>query len=115
LAVGRRRERLLFGLLALEAGRWVSTQSLCLTAFGDSDDPDTQRSALRVGISRLRRVLSGHGVHIGSTDNGLAYLLDVPPEWVDAETFRQVGHVGAGAGGDPGPGARAVARRRSGT
>jgi DNA-binding SARP family transcriptional activator/tetratricopeptide (TPR) repeat protein len=101
LALGRRRERLLFGLLALEAGRWVPTQSLCLAVFGDSDDSDTQRSALRVGISRLRRVLSGHGVPIASTDNGLAYLLDVPPDWVDAETFRILTREGRSATAAP--------------
>jgi DNA-binding SARP family transcriptional activator/tetratricopeptide (TPR) repeat protein len=96
VALGRRRERFVFGLLALRAGHWVSAADLSSALFGDAEPPAKTRAAFQVSVARLRRALAAYGELIHGRGGGLAYLLDIPSTWVDAEEFRLLAAEGIG-------------------
>src|SRR5690348_12724088 len=90
VAVGRRRERLLLGLLLLEPGRVISTDRL-QDLLWDGDPPATARGQLRANVSRLRARLDPDG----SGRNGLrvlsragGYVVEIDADAVDAHRFR---------------------------
>jgi DNA-binding SARP family transcriptional activator/tetratricopeptide (TPR) repeat protein len=88
--LGRRRERLLLGLLLLEAGTVVPTDRL-VELMWDGDAPVTARAGLRTHVSRLRGRLDpgddgALGVRLLSRDGG--YLVEVDPLSVDVHLFR---------------------------
>ena len=86
VSLGRRRERLIFGALALHAGRVVSISRIATVAWDGAATPAGVKATIRVHVSRLRQVLSPHGVSIIARDDG--YLLDLDPASVDASQFR---------------------------
>jgi hypothetical protein len=86
LALGRRRERALLGLLLLEAGRGVSVERL-IDLLWDTDPPRSARQALHTNVARLRALLTPCGVSL-TTRNG-SYLADVPRSAVDAHRFEE--------------------------
>jgi DNA-binding SARP family transcriptional activator/tetratricopeptide (TPR) repeat protein len=85
LELGRRRERLLLGLLLLEAGRVVPVDRLVDLLWGD-DAPPSARASLRTHVARLRAQLAVGGVSLASRGDG--YLADVDPAQVDVHAFR---------------------------
>lgn len=80
LRLGRRRERLLLGLLLLSAGRVVT--STRLTSLLWDDPPASAALSLRVHVSRLRRA----GVPLLIRRDG-GYMMAVPKTTVDAHRF----------------------------
>jgi len=87
--LGRRRERLLLGLLLLDSGVPVPTERLAALLW-DDEPPQTARSALNTHISRLRGVLDSHGdgasdIRLVSRNGG--YVAEVDPQAVDAHQF----------------------------
>jgi DNA-binding SARP family transcriptional activator len=86
IPLGRRRERLVLGALALTAGSPVSVERLTSVAWDGAEPPEHARAAIRVGASRLRKVLAPYGIAIAA--RGDAYVLDVDPGDVDAHEFR---------------------------
>jgi DNA-binding SARP family transcriptional activator/tetratricopeptide (TPR) repeat protein len=86
LGLGRRRERLLLGVLLLDAGKAISIERLVDLLWTDEPAP-AARASLHSHIARLRSVLTGHGVRI--TTLGGAYVAEVDPSTVDAHRFRR--------------------------
>ncbi len=89
--IGRRRERLLLALLALDAGREVAADRL-ITLIWPDRVPEDPRRALQVSASRLRQVLhaaepAAAPVLVGSRG---AYRLEVAPDQVDAHRFQRL-------------------------
>jgi DNA-binding SARP family transcriptional activator/Flp pilus assembly protein TadD len=88
--LGRRRERLLLGLLLLDPGVPIPAERLASLLWND-EPPATARSALNTHVSRLRGVLDPHGdgasgIRLVSRHGG--YLAEVDPRAVDAHQFR---------------------------
>lgn len=90
--VGGPRPRAVLAVLLASRGRVVSTDVLVDVLWGEAP-PRTADHTLRTYVSRLRRVL---GDRLVTRDGG--YLLDVPPESVDACRFE---HLAAAGGGVP--------------
>lgn len=93
VALGRRRgERLLLGLLLLEAGRVVAVDRL-LDLLWDGHPPDTAHAILHTHLARLRAVVDpdrdgGSGIRLVRLGDG--YLAEIDPERVDAHRFRSL-------------------------
>jgi DNA-binding SARP family transcriptional activator len=91
VALGRRRgERLLLGLLLLEAGRVVALDRL-LDLLWEGDPPDTAPATLQTHLARLRTVVDPgrdgrDGVRLLRRGDG--YLAEVDPDRIDAHRFR---------------------------
>jgi DNA-binding SARP family transcriptional activator len=87
---GRRGERLVLGVLLLEAGTVVPVHRLVELLWAD-DPPAGARGIVSTHLSRLRRDLdpdrSGTGVRLENHGDG--YRIDVAPEQVDAHRFRR--------------------------
>ncbi|GAA3599025.1 AfsR/SARP family transcriptional regulator [Kribbella ginsengisoli] len=90
LALGRRQERLLLGILLLEPNRPVSVDRL-IELLWPADQPANPRRAIQVYFSRLRRVLAKAGEDDGPVllrqDDG--YLVRTPAESIDVHCFTQ--------------------------
>ncbi len=84
--LGRRRERLLLGVLLLDAGRPISIDRL-LDLLWEDDPTPAARASLHSHIARLRSVLQGHGIAIATRGGG--YVADVDPAAVDVHRFRR--------------------------
>ncbi|MDX6298965.1 MAG: hypothetical protein QOF53_179 [Nocardioidaceae bacterium] len=88
--LGGRRQRAVFAMLALDAGRVVSVDHLVRVLWED-DPPDRATMSLQSMISRLRRVLGTHfsdgvaAVRILTRPPG--WVLDLRREAVDATRF----------------------------
>src|SRR3954453_18614845 len=76
--LGGRKQRAVFALLALDAGRVVPVDRLLRELWPD-DPPSQSMTALQSCVSRLRRVLSGIEVPAGDT---APRILTKPPGWV---------------------------------
>jgi DNA-binding SARP family transcriptional activator len=90
--LGPRQQRLVLGLLALEAGRLVSVDRLVELIWPVSA-PRTAEHAVRVCVSRLRAALSAAGA--GAEDasiiaKGPGYLLRTDPARIDAHRFQKL-------------------------
>src|SRR4051812_34846158 len=90
LDLGRRGQRLVLGLLLLDAGRLVAADRL-VSLLWDDEPPPGARGVLQTHVSRLRRVIDPArdgtlGVRLLS--QGAGYRLDVDPDAVDASRFR---------------------------
>jgi DNA-binding SARP family transcriptional activator/Tfp pilus assembly protein PilF len=91
VGLGRRHERCVLGILALDAGRIVNTERLIALLWGD-DLPVTARATLHSYLARLRGRLAPHGVEIVTTGGG--YRAEVDPLSVDVHRFTaQVTHA----------------------
>ena len=85
-----RRERAVLSVLLARRGEVVTADRIVEEVWGERP-PDRPRASLQVAVSRLRTVLepdrpagSPAGLLVSS---GNGYVLDVPPEAVDAERF----------------------------
>lgn len=79
--------RRLVAILALQAGRVVSTDRLLEDLYGD-DPPQTASNALQVLVSKLRRALAaGHSSAAPLVTRAPGYLLEVEAANVDAMHF----------------------------
>ncbi|HEY1920534.1 MAG TPA: AfsR/SARP family transcriptional regulator [Streptosporangiaceae bacterium] len=81
--------------LALEAGHTVSCTALADELYG-SAPPDKLGNALQANATRLRKVLrdsSGGDSVLHAVHNG--YVLDVPPDMVDASRFQRLAKEGS--------------------
>src|SRR4051794_16434970 len=91
VALGGRRQRAVFALLALNAGEVVSLDHLVRELWRD-DPPAQATMALQSMISRLRRVLAeqagGGGVTPRILTRPPGWLLELEPEAIDATRFR---------------------------
>jgi DNA-binding SARP family transcriptional activator/WD40 repeat protein len=93
LRLGGERQRALLALLLLHANEVVPSERLIEELFGDGAS-DTGVNALRVGVSRLRRLL-GNG-RTSNADGGVVvtrppgYLLRLEPEQIDVALFERL-------------------------
>jgi predicted ATPase/DNA-binding SARP family transcriptional activator len=100
--MGGPRQRALIGLLALSAGSLKSVSELVDTLW-DDEPPAQAVNTIQVYLSRFRRTLASDGWSpLRSLSGG--YVLDIPPEAVDALRFGQLADLGHArlAAGDPG-------------
>ncbi|MFI2212445.1 AfsR/SARP family transcriptional regulator [Streptomyces sp. NPDC020141] len=93
LTIGRRRERLLLGLLLLDIGRVVPDHRLIDLLWDEREPPSSARGSLQVHVSRLRgRFLEAeaesHGFVLARASDG--YLLEGDPLAVDLHRFRSL-------------------------
>ncbi|WP_433306143.1 BTAD domain-containing putative transcriptional regulator [Actinoplanes sp. CA-030573] len=79
------KQHALLALMALNAGRIVPADRL-IDALWDEDGPRDLANALQHQVSRLRAALGGDVV----TRRRAGYLLDVPPDAVDAIRFERL-------------------------
>ncbi|MFE7130602.1 BTAD domain-containing putative transcriptional regulator [Streptomyces sp. NPDC057638] len=91
LTIGRRRERLLLGLLLLDIGRVVPANRLIDLLWDEGRPPASARGSLQVHVSRLRnRFLKAqageYGFTLGRSNDG--YTVDGDPASVDLHQFR---------------------------
>src|SRR5208282_3568024 len=86
VAVGGRQLRVLFSLLALNAGRVVQAGSMAGQIWPD-DPPGNPGNALQTLVSRLRAELRLAGVGNVIESHPAGYRLAVPPEAVDVTAF----------------------------
>src|SRR5262245_49222440 len=84
LELGRRQERCLLGLLALEAGRVVSTDRLVSLLWNDSPPPSA-RATLHSYVARLRSRLARYDVRV--VTRGAGYVAEIDPQSVDVHRF----------------------------
>ncbi|HVV75716.1 MAG TPA: BTAD domain-containing putative transcriptional regulator [Mycobacteriales bacterium] len=97
------RVRRLLGLLVLSRGRVVSIDRL-VDEVWDNDPPDSALAALRVHVSRLRKMLAGAGLENLLVTRPTGYLLDLAEGSVDADRFERAVATARGVleGGEPG-------------
>ena len=99
--VGSSQVRTVLALLALGAGRGVSTERLIDELWPEAPVRNA-RNALQAALTRLRRVLTvvdaSGAVTIRTIPNG--YVLDGPPGCVDAHRFTDLLERGLTAGSD---------------
>ncbi|WP_412539578.1 BTAD domain-containing putative transcriptional regulator [Longispora sp. K20-0274] len=93
VALGRRRERRILGVLLLRLNAPVSTEDL-IDVLGD----DLTRAAVRVHVSRLRAALAGTGADLRTERGG--YVLVADADRVDVHRFRAL-VAAARSAGDP--------------
>jgi predicted ATPase/DNA-binding SARP family transcriptional activator len=95
--VGGHRMRALLILLALDAGRVISTHAL-IERLWPEDRPSDAANALQSLVSRLRVALRQAGVPDGVVESSPAgYRLAVPPEAVDSIAFESQARAGSQA------------------
>jgi DNA-binding SARP family transcriptional activator/tetratricopeptide (TPR) repeat protein len=92
IALGRRRERCLLGVLLLEPNSPIPVDRL-VELLWEGEAPATARANLHTHVSRLRARLDpdgtgGRGVHLRSRDGG--YLIEVDQRRVDAQRFQEL-------------------------
>ncbi|CAI7979578.1 SARP family transcriptional regulator, regulator of embCAB operon [Frankia sp. Hr75.2] len=87
--VGGPRPRSLLALLALNAGRVVSTEQLIDGLYGQ-EPPDGAVNALQSQVSRLRRGLRAAGVAVPIEMHPAGYRLAADPEQVDVHRFARL-------------------------
>ncbi|HVS68317.1 MAG TPA: BTAD domain-containing putative transcriptional regulator [Mycobacteriales bacterium] len=82
------RVRRLLGLLLLSRGRVVSIDRL-VDEVWDNDPPDSALAALRVHVSRLRKMLAAAGLENLLVTRPTGYLLELADGSVDADRFER--------------------------
>jgi DNA-binding SARP family transcriptional activator/Tfp pilus assembly protein PilF len=88
IALGPRKQRLVFAVLALEAGRAVDVARLVDLAWPE-DPPRTAQHAIQVCVSGLRSALRGaDGLDVQLAGSG--YLLAADRSAIDAHRFRSL-------------------------
>ncbi|MGW1275698.1 AfsR/SARP family transcriptional regulator [Streptomyces tsukubensis] len=93
LRIGRRRERLLLGLLLLDVGRVVPANRLISLLWDEGQSPSSARGSLQVHVSRLRgRFTAEDAEHYGFAlvKSGDGYLIEGDPSAVDLHRFRSL-------------------------
>ncbi|MCA1844638.1 MAG: AAA family ATPase [Actinobacteria bacterium] len=101
VTIGGGRERALLALLLLSANRVVPAERLAVDLWGDRP-PEDPAHALRIHISRLRKVLREAGAEGIVVTQPPGYVLTVDPDAVDALRFESLAARGReqAAGGD---------------
>lgn len=94
---GPPRQRLVLAILAAEAGRAVSVESL-IDRVWDEPSPKHPRRTLQVYLSRIRQLMCNSNVSgfppVAVVRRSGGYLLDVAPERVDVHRFlRLISHA----------------------
>ena len=102
VAVAGVKERALLALLLIDAGRVVPADRLIDDLWGEHP-PGNPANALQARVSQLRRAL-GPGAVAHRTPG---YVLDVPPDALDAAEFERLTRA---AGDDPGQAAALLTR-----
>jgi DNA-binding SARP family transcriptional activator len=99
IAVGGPKPRALLAVLALEAGRVVSTDRL-VESLWPGETPDTAAHAIQVYVSQLRKALGADLIPRRTP----GYVLELDPERIDTHRFVRLAGEGreALAAGDPG-------------
>ena len=98
IALGPRKQRLVFAVLALEAGRAVDVARLVDLAWPE-EPPRTAQHAIQVCVSGLRSALRGaDGLDVRLAGSG--YLLAADRSVIDAHRFRSLLARARGAAGD---------------
>jgi predicted ATPase/DNA-binding SARP family transcriptional activator len=92
LALGGPRQQAMLALLLLEPGRAVADHRLA-DELWHGEPPPGAATTLRVYVSRLRSALPDAAI----MRSGAGYVLDLPPERVDAHRFEQLVAEGRGA------------------
>jgi len=90
--IGSAKQRAVLAAVALTPGEIVSTDGL-IDALWSGEIPETAQGTLRSLVYRLRRALSdaaGGGSAEFLRARGTGYLLDLPPEAVDAARFERL-------------------------
>ena len=96
--LGGRKQRAVFAVLALDAGRVVPADRLMRELWPD-DAPRQSMTSLQSCVSRLRRVLAGIVVPDGEAPPRIVtkppgWVLEVPPGSVDTEEFARLANEG---------------------
>jgi predicted ATPase/DNA-binding SARP family transcriptional activator len=101
-AMGGPRQRALISLLALSAGSLMSTAELVDTLWDDEPPPQAVNT-IQVYVSRFRKAVASDGWSPLRNVSG-GYVLDMPPDGVDALRFGQLADLGHArlAAGDAG-------------
>lgn len=110
MPVGGIRVRALLGALTARLGTVMSTESILKEVWSEGQ-PATERKAVAVAVLRLRRVLGdSQGQWLLTRPSG--YVLDIPPDHVDAVRAERLVREGkeALAAGHPGLASRCLAR-----
>ncbi len=94
--LGARKQRLVFAILALEAGHLVPVERLVDLVWPDGATR-TAAHAVRVSVSGLRAAFGGA---VDIVTRGTGYLLAVDPSTVDAHRFRALLAAARQAGSD---------------
>ncbi|MFI6318907.1 tetratricopeptide repeat protein [Nonomuraea sp. NPDC050556] len=92
LALGPRKQRLIFAVLALEANHPVPVERLVELNW-PVDPPRTAQHAIRVSVSQLRSILGGIDPDrsaVELTAQGAGYMLRTAPHHIDAHRFREL-------------------------
>jgi DNA-binding SARP family transcriptional activator len=111
VALGRRARALMTALVARRGQ--VVTSALLVELVWPDGTPTDGRNALQALVSRARRALGPAGAALVTAGEG--YLLDLPPEAVDAERFeRAVIEARRSASGRDGPSDAGAASGRDG-
>ncbi|MDR6975057.1 tetratricopeptide (TPR) repeat protein/DNA-binding SARP family transcriptional activator [Streptomyces sp. 3330] len=98
--LGPAKRRTVLAALLVDAGRWVTAETLIDRVWGDAP-PAQVRATLYAHITRIRRVLVDQGPHLRGGADGPSeapslrrgaggYRLDVPPDLVDVHRFRRL-------------------------
>jgi len=89
IPLGPPRRRALLGLLAMRAPAVVSRSALIDGVWGDEPPPAATKT-LHAHVAHLRRTLAAAGADglVGTKPPG--YVLDAPPEYVDARRFEEL-------------------------
>lgn len=87
LTLGGKQRRTLLAILAVNAGRAVSTDRLIDELWGESP-PKAARKSVQAHIAHLRRTLNVEEEALAPTDNG--YILHIEPEALDTNRFERL-------------------------
>jgi DNA-binding SARP family transcriptional activator/class 3 adenylate cyclase len=97
LRLGGFKQRLLLGVLLVEANRAVGAVRLIELLWGN-DPPETAANILQQYISQLRRLLETQGGEQTLVSQAPGYQLRVDPEQVDAARFERLATAARAAG-----------------
>lgn len=89
LPLGGQRQRALLTLLLLHANEVVSPDRLIDGVWGESP-PRTVGAALRVYLSKLRRLLGSDGSDVALVTRPHGYMLGIEPEQLDLHRFERL-------------------------
>ncbi len=95
VGLGGERQRSLLALLLVRANEFVSVEVLVDALFGEAPS-DGAVHAVRVGVSRLRRLLENGDEHSVLETRAGGYVLAVEPEQLDAVRFERLLRDGSG-------------------
>jgi DNA-binding SARP family transcriptional activator len=93
LPLGGQRQRGLLTLLLLYANEVVSRDRLIEGVWGERP-PKTVDAAVRVYLSKLRKLLGSDGSEVALVSRPPGYILEVEPEQLDLHRFERLVHEG---------------------